>query len=377
MLKIFKTLLLTISILLVCEVIMSKNTVNKRFDKSLAIFKSYYQKNKNPDLQSLYDFMSSGNRRIGAFNFQALSKIYQNYPQKDAKDFFKKTIRFEFKAIEDGIGAVDKWNEIIKTLNDNNSTMEKRETAKRNFKEAQDFLILVLTGKKSPLLLESSDEDLKRLTQNFEKDKEKSLYNKLNWLDSPNLLQQLETDIYNYPFLDYNEDRPFVIKHLIKNLEKINSTDFDFDYLENTKSKKGLHEFRRELHWFSIKLSNLNGVIVFSDSQSGQAAKCPNPDLMYLLDDEKLKSSPYTKLPPIGFKGQESCFISKCLFYNLSKTIDEVGTLKDEVEKLNYIKDLDNKTPKKYGKAMKSIYMDFKNSKTLELLIKEMKSCNN
>ena len=61
------------------------------------------------NLDEAADNLVRGLSRLAAFNLQALGRVYQHVD----KDYFKKSIRNEFKLMEDSIGEFKKWRGVF------------------------------------------------------------------------------------------------------------------------------------------------------------------------------------------------------------------------------------------------------------------------
>ncbi len=348
--------------------------ITQRFEKSLHILEDTFI-TSDDSVETVLVNLTQGRRRLSAFNLQALGQIYQKYPQKNSKAFFKDTLRFEAKSLEDSIGLIDKWAVIFKFYQDQNVTSDKITEAQENLDQAWLLLKWIITGQKNDLENRKLSEDTTLLLNRYKEGKTQSLYNDIFWVGGKNnITQQLKADIKSFPWLSVEEDRSYVLDALQEHLKDFKKVSFNFNLLEDTETEKGLHEFRREIRWFSFQANNLDGLVQLKDF-----ASCPSQSLQKEFDDiyyPKFKSSPYTKLPKSTLL-QESqiCRISPCLFYKLTSIVSEVGQLKDEVEKINHLDNLHNQTPLETAQKVEEIYLDLMSSNTLDYLRDEIKAC--
>lgn len=283
-----------------------------RFEPALKVLERILV--SSSDAEEVVDkLVTSPDARIAAFNLQALGKMYSS------EDALFSEMRKEFKSIEDGIGAVDKWTDL------NNA--KKRKAA------VSDFADL--------------------LTQN-------------EWTvdgQSPRVQQYIKS-LKKVKWLSPEEDRTLLIDKLSSQLKKITTTKFDFKVLEEG---NGLHEYRRQVRWFLMQARVLNGLVVSKSDKS-----CPNPDLTYLLSDA-LAQSKYALLP-VNQNEPNACKITRCYFIDVARVVGEVGELKDEAEQLIGNTDSDE-TPKSIARRAEKIAKDFEKNGSLEGLIEDFELC--
>ncbi|MEM7647414.1 MAG: hypothetical protein AAF203_10930, partial [Pseudomonadota bacterium] len=355
-----------------------------RFEKSLEILNRLFDSYDGSDssFRKIVRDVNRGPRRVAAFNLQASGSVYQKYPVDDSKDLFKESVRFEAKMLEDAIGGVDKWEVNLEKAKKAN-LKDKIEIAEDELNFAFQILRLVLSGNKSNYLKSPGQwtEDTHKFMHNWQEGKVQSKYNKLSWVQSqPTIGQQMLDDIRSYPWLSYQQDRSYVVSRLIKHLEKLQETPFNFKILEDTETEKGLHEFRREVRWFSFKTSNLNGTVNFFDSLPCQNGYCPSPEMAELLDKDlhpDVVKSRYNKLPktPFHWERKYVCPISRCLFYKLNKVVSDVGAIKDGVENGNFTNGLGNETPDQAAEAVATIHKDLIDSGAINEVISQLQNC--
>ena len=303
-------------------------------------------------------------------------------PNPMAVAFFKNTLRFSAKSLEDAIGGYDKWDEIIKDLKMKDAPASQIAKAEKNKDVSFHILVYVLTGKKHHSIKNSEklEHEENEFLAQYETEKQQSLLGHLEWIGtSPTLLQGLRTQLHSWPWLAEEADREYVIKRLRKQLKDVNKTKFNFALLEDTENEKGLHEFRREVRWFSFQAGVLNGTVNFYDTfLQNNVPQCPNLELAKLTNPNihpELTKSPYTKLPQSPFADERICGISRCLYYKISKIVSDVGEIKDRVEKGNFAKEAGNITPPSAVQDVQIIYNDMKTSGVIDHLRDQLKAC--
>lgn len=353
----------------------------ERFDQPLFFLQRTLKSEatKNLTQEQVTRKLLRGPHRWAAFNLQSLAQIYQKYPTPGAKDFFKRGVRFEAKSLEDSIGTYQKWRDIHKFLIESEASPAKVAHAKLEQDVAFDLLTYVVTGlKRESLSGLHTSKEIEKLVQKFEDGKQKSPFKDLYWAQSAGgLADHLRKAIEAYPFLPYSQDRSFFLKRISKHLIDLKDTQFSFEYLEDTPEFKGLHEFRREVRWATYNIKNSNGTIQYSDASPRSTKHCPVDELLPLLSDKSLQDSQYTRLNKTRFPQIENptCKISRCLFYKLSDVVARVGDVKDEVELINELDDLNNKTPNQAAFQVSEIHRSLLRTKTLEHLSQQILKC--
>ena len=79
-----------------------------RFDPWLDQLDEALNPKGNVDFDDIAKELVDGSSRVAAFNLQALARLY------DSENNMFKTIKEDFKGLEDAIGAYDKWANVIK-----------------------------------------------------------------------------------------------------------------------------------------------------------------------------------------------------------------------------------------------------------------------
>ena len=105
-------------------------------------------------------------------------------------------------------------------------------------------------------------------------------------------------------------------------LTKIRDGRYDFNKLED-----GIHEFRRQLRWLPMTVDGLDGLVVMRDDAPG---RCPAADLESLAGTRAARHR-YAN-PALAHPSSHPCTISRCLMWQVSKTIRDLGRLKDDAQ---------------------------------------------
>lgn len=287
-----------------------------RFEKWLDILETPLASGKN-GAEAAEALIAAADSRVASFNLQGLAKIYESL-DKDG-EFVR--INADFKGLEDAIGAVDKWQ-----------TLEKKDELKKAMKDLADLL-----------------ED-----KNWSKNH-----------SSPRI-GKIRKFITDFKWSNVKKDQEFFAEQIRDDLKKLEKTNFEFETLEEG---NGLHEFRRSARWFLMKARVLNGGIQFKQPENKCASKA-NADL---LQDEDVNTSKYAVLPE-DVTGQYTCRISKCLYLSVVQVVEQIGVIKDEIEKIHG-NDKDDSVPKKQKKQAEDVYENFLDRESLPALIKEMDAC--
>jgi len=159
--------------------------------------------------------------------------------------------------------------------------------------------------------------------------------------------------------------------HMLKDLQK---GSFDFNKLED-----GVHEFRRRLRWFPLTIDALDGLVVIRDDPPGM---CPVLPLEQLAGTAPARNR-YSN-PPLRFPAAHPCTVSRCLLWEVSKTIRDLGRIKDEAEGTAALEsalddDFDGPsnndiTPRETARA-RAIRKELDASRVLEILDSQLSSC--
>lgn len=306
----------------------------ERFEKWFSLIEHTLQSSKDP--QIIAQELTRDLSRIATFHIQALAKIY-----KEQDEWFEK-LQEDSKELEDIIGQYKKWSDILSAAEVHVSA-DKLNQLKSNKQKSMVLLIELLTA-----------EDKKGRS----------------WIAVPPRVSKIEH--YRKKLLESHwgtekEDFQFVVQRLILSAEKINSTEFDFSALEEG---NGLHEFRRQLRWLTLRMQALDGVFVFTQDKI-----CSNSNYAPLLTLPIAKSK-YAQLP-VNPKVKIYCPVSQCLFLGVSELVEQVGFVKDQVEKELNLMDGNgqDQTPANVVLQMQQIESLMKSQKLLPDLMKEFQQC--
>jgi hypothetical protein len=172
-----------------------------------------------------------------------------------------------------------------------------------------------------------------------------------------------------------SRDLAFVNRELQRVLKNVRYDTFNFNLFED-----GIHEFRRQLRWFPVLIDALDGVITVRNDPPGA---CPVPALESLATSSAATHR-YAN-PALRFPAPRSCAISRCLLWQVVKTTNDIGRLKDDVqgnasvESVLYDNDIDvasnnHATADEIARA-KAIRAELFTSKALDALLTQLSSC--
>ena len=189
--------------------------------------------------------------------------------------------------------------------------------------------------------------------------------------DLPELRSQLDSNLAGW---GASKDLAYVDGELQRVLKDVRDGRYNFNLLED-----GIHEFRRRLRWFPMMIDSLDGLIVVRDDPPGA---CPVPALEALAGSHAATHK-YSN-PALSFPAPHPCTISRCLLWQVVKTTDEIGRLKDVAEGNAAVEaalDIDddvassNKvTPEEIARA-KAIRTELLSSRALDSLMGQLSSC--
>ena len=172
-----------------------------------------------------------------------------------------------------------------------------------------------------------------------------------------------------------SKDLAYVNDELVRVLRNVRAGRYDFNKLED-----GIHEFRRRLRWFPMLIDSLDGLILVRDDPPGA---CPVPALEALQGSGAARHR-YAN-PALRFPATHPCTISRCLLWQVSKTVRDLGHVKDElqgnaaIESVLNDNDVDvastNKvTPEESARAS-AIRTELYSSGALDRLMAQLSSC--
>lgn len=166
----------------------------------------------------------------------------------------------------------------------------------------------------------------------------------------------------------------YVKGELERMLTNVREGRFDFNKLED-----GIHEFRRRLRWIPIVIDSLDGLILARDEPPGA---CPIPALEKLAGSSAAKHR-YSN-PPLRFPATRPCSISRCLLWQVVKTTNDLGRIKDDalgntaiataLDNDIYVASSKPVTGEEIARA-KAIRTELFNSRALESLIDQVHTC--
>lgn len=269
--------------------------------------------------------------RMTAFSLQALCRLYSDADPKFGE------MRSDFKGLEDGIGAYDKWKTIYEAALDEKSDEETLARLKKD-----------------------RDEALATFT--------KQLVDK-GWIktgDAPSRLDTIDAFLKGYKWLTRDGDRNQVLESISDELKGIKKTTYDMTILEEG---DGLHQLRRDIRWVLMESMVVNGLVVYKDD----SVKCPLPAY------EKLLSAPIATSKYTAFKGSSvepnPCQLDKCVVLAAAQAVEDLGQLKDQAEREVNIKNGADIVPADLQPRAKAIYDDLVKNNVAGVLKDEVDAC--
>lgn len=250
------------------------NKLQVLFDKAV--------KQKNPAL-----WLYKNDARTTLFMLEGLSKMYIEIHNK--KKFTK--LKEHFKLLEDGLGAIDYYDNIAKDI----STNKKIPDTVINYLQAQtrekiQSLNEILVEKE---WLAINDNRIKKIQKKL---------SEADWLK-----EEAEVKAMN----------EFYGEALYSITEFIQTEAFHFDNIE-----ADVHELRRKLRWLSIYPQAIQGSIQISKNKT-----TPKHLTKYLT--KEIITSPFNKMPDAG-DAAYFLLLEQNYFYALSWMIATLGKIKDK-----------------------------------------------
>lgn len=304
----------------------------------------------NASPETLGDSLIEGKARNQLFRLESLLRLYARaFPDLDR---YLRAV----KEVEDGLGvysyAVDSLNFAQDKFKKDNLTQ-----APDPARKAQQELILAGLAKKEATARRVVAKLLERSTLGS---------------DLSELRSQLRSSFVGWA---PSKDLMYVNRELERVLGNVRNGRFDFNRLED-----GIHEFRRRLRWFPMYIDSLDGLILVRDDAPGA---CPVPALEALAGSGAARHR-YAN-PELRFPATRPCTISRCLLWQVSKTVRDIGHIKDEgqgnaaLESALNDDDVDvatsNKvTPEESARA-KAIRTELYSSRALDSLMAQLSSC--
>lgn len=266
-----------------------------------------------------FAYLSSG-VRSAVFELQGLARAFDDYPDKKLAEFAAQ-VRTESKSLEDALGSVDKY----KTVNQ----PEKMAAA-----------------------------NLKAMT----------LLNGRGWIATDGgpgpIFKNWITTMEKLDWPSDKDDRAWLLGEMADQLKKVENTEYDMNLLEG-----GMHEFRRQLRWFSIYASVTDGLLQKTDKGEFACKQDPLPfkefaDPRYVV----LKSDPSVR---------GVCYISTCLYDEIVGVIGVIGKIKDKAEAERAATGMDNNDINPPAIATQAVYWHSRmiSAKILKHTRKQIEAC--
>jgi len=166
-------------------------------------------------------------------------------------------------------------------------------------------------------------------------------------------LQEIVDFLVATPFDKYKKDRKIVRAEIVRRLKKFEAIEFDMSQLQGDVS---IHELRRQLRWFPIYATSLDGLFALSEDIN------PIKEFKKNLKS-KLAHSKYSKLPS-SERETNPYEISKSLFIANNAYISMLGKIKDRGEEIEAIEHallgakLETTVPKARARAIKILGLE-------------------
>lgn len=271
-----------------------------------------------------------GSGRPAAFALQALCRLYE---KEDDATF--KTMRDDFKALEDGIGQYDKWYTFYQAAVSQGKDKATIDRLKAQADSALKTFSTMLTSRGF-----INAEDAKK----------------------PGLVGKHEEWLKAYKWKSRNEDREVILKHLSKELEDLVETKYDMKILEHG---DGVHELRRDIRWILIEQLQVGGMITLKDAKTCAIpayASLPLTDRYAQLRSSALEPNP--------------CQVDGCVVAATARAVNNLGDLKDQAEiELNINPGLGDVTPERLQKPAQDLYDDILKNKLFETYKAQIDTC--
>jgi hypothetical protein len=268
------------------------------------------------------------NLRTPIFMLEGLAKLYSQLHNK--KKFEK--LNAKFKAIEDGLGAIDHYAAFEKEFVANNK-------------------IPVAINQYLVIKIKDSENKLNKILK------------KQGWLTGKRLLK-INNQLAQMDWLNETKETNAITSFYKKEIKKITAfatkTNFMFDDVE-----ADVHELRRKIRWLSIYPQALQGAVALQENKKYATALNP-----YLTPE--ILNSAYNKLP-VSETQTKFVVLETNNFMALSWLINSLGKLKDTGLKIEVIKEaLQHNTTLTKAEAEKSaLVLLGKNYSTMELVLIE------
>lgn len=146
-------------------------------------------------------------------------------------------------------------------------------------------------------------------------------YLRANWIVADNGevpgVRRLLDLVCAWPWDDVEADRRYLCGEIARELRKIDEDELDMEELED-----GVHELRRDVRWFPIYLTALDGFARLDDASNPVPAYAP-------MLQSPAATSPYAKLASHDAEPRPVA-VSRALYVANTAYIAELGELKDE-----------------------------------------------
>jgi hypothetical protein len=294
-----------------------------RFAPYLKTLRTAFESGQSTD-QIAQTLLSSG--RPASFSLQALCRVYEK------EDDAFKSMRDDFKGLEDGIGAFDKWNGIYQT-----AVSQHKDQATLDRLKAQ------------------SDAALTTFSQ---------LLSSKGWISTnaatPSLAAKHEAWLKSYGWKKRVDDRNIVLTHLSKEIGDVATTQYDMKILE---VGNGIHELRRDIRWVLIEQLGLNGMVTLNPATCAipAYAALPVTDRYTALRSSALEPSP--------------CQVDACIVAAAAKTVSDLGALKDQAEEEVNINGDADVVPVRLQPAAQAIYAEVTANKLFDVYKAQLEAC--
>jgi hypothetical protein len=239
-----------------------------------------------PTTEKTLEALSPSDVRRHIFLLEGILKLYAKRYEKPIEKQYE-----SLKALEDHIGQYTLRQTILESGKKNNMPVEVIDVFEQKLATAKQEL-------------------LDHLEENWRPDK-KGRIPAIH--DLVKALKKIDWD-------GYADDKVYVRGEMSRRMGKLADTSYDMHTLDE------MHEFRRQLRWFSIYSEAVDGLIVLDDRRNPAAAYAP------LLADP-IATGPFAQLPSPA-RERSPIALSKSLYLANRQLSDALGLLKDAGEAL-------------------------------------------
>jgi hypothetical protein len=323
--------------------------LTRQIDATVALFEREGIESDVPP-ERLADLLIDGKVRTQLFRLESLLRLYA----RAVPDFEKYLAGV--KEVEDGLGAYSLVLDSVSFAEDKFKKESRTDSADARQRVEQRKVLDSLEKKRVAARFE-----LAKLVE------QSPLVSDLAELQS-----RLSSDLAGW---GPSRDLAYVNGELQRGLKNVRDGHFNFNLLED-----GIHEFRRRLRWFPMLIDSLDGLILLRDDPPGA---CPVPSLEALAGSRAARHR-YSN-PALSFPASHPCTISRCLLWQVVKTTDELGRLKDVAEgnlAIDTALDDDdydvassNKVSREEIARATAIRAELFSSRALDVLIGQLASC--